>query len=173
MEKPVYIEEYTSDWVKQFQEEREILKGIMGQKAIAIEHIGSTSVEGLGAKPILDIAIGVNDLKVVSEFVEPLKQIGYEFVYHKEFPERRFFRKGQWRAGTHHLHFYQFEGEHWNNQILFRNYLRNNPDVLEEYHQLKVNLAEKFRFDRVSYTENKAPFIQKVLQKSKKEEEQA
>lgn len=171
MEKQVYIEEYTSDWVKQFQEEREILKGIIGQKAIAIEHIGSTSVKALGAKPILDIAIGVNDLDVVSEFIEPLKQIGYEFVYHKEFPERRFFRKGQWRAGTHHLHFYQFEGEHWNNQILFRNYLRNNPDVLKEYHQLKVDLAEKFRFDRVSYTENKAPFIQKILQKAKEEEQ--
>lgn len=129
MEKPVFIEEYTSDWVKQFQEEREILKGIVGEKVIAIEHIGSTSVEGLGAKPILDIAIGVNDLEVVSEFIEPLKQIGYEFVYHKEFPERRFFRKGQWRAGTHHLHIYKFQGEHWDNQILFRNYLRNNPGV--------------------------------------------
>lgn len=92
-------------------------------------------------------------------------------MYHKEFPERRFFRKGQWRAGTHHLHFYQFEGKHWNNQILFRNYLRNNLDVLKEYHQLKVDLAEKFRFDRVSYTENKAPFIQNVLQKAKNEEE--
>ncbi|MCM3705050.1 GrpB family protein [Cytobacillus firmus] len=171
MEKPVFIEEYTSDWVKQFQEEREILKWIIGEKVIAIEHIGSTSVEGLGAKPILDIAIGVNDLEVVSEFIEPLKQIGYEFVYHKEFPERRFFRKGQWRAGTHHLHFYKFQGEHWNNQILFRNYLRNNPGVSKEYHQLKVDLAEKFQFDRVSYTENKAPFIQNVLQKAKKEEQ--
>lgn len=167
MEKPVYIEEYTLDWVKQFQEEREILKGIMGEKVIAIEHVGSTSVEGLGAKPILDIAIGVSDLAVVNEFIEPLEQIGYEFVYHKEFPERRFFRKGQWRAGTHHLHFYQFDGEHWNNQILFRNYLRNNPGVLKEYHKLKVDLAEKFRFDRVSYTVNKTPFIQKVLQKAK------
>ncbi|MFD5854348.1 GrpB family protein [Cytobacillus pseudoceanisediminis] len=171
MEKPVFIEEYTSDWVKQFQEEREILKEIIGEKVIAIEHIGSTSVEGLGAKPILDIAIGVNDLEVVSEFIEPLKQIGYEFVYHKEFPERRFFRKGQWRAGTHHLHFYKFQGEHWNNQILFRNYLRNNPGVSKEYHQLKVDLAEKFQFDRVSYTENKAPFIQNVLQEAKKEEQ--
>ena len=172
MEKPVFIEEYTSDWVKQFQEEREILKGIIGEKVIAIEHIGSTSVEGLGAKPILDIAIGVNDLEVVSEFIEPLKQIGYEFVYHKEFPERRFFRKGQWRAGTHHVHIYKFQGEHWNNQILFRNYLRNNPDVSKEYHQLKVDLAEKFHLDKVSYTENKAPFIRYVLQKAKKEEQE-
>ncbi|RID85316.1 GrpB family protein [Peribacillus asahii] len=170
MDKEITIEDYNSNWSKQFKEEKVKLKEILADKAISIEHIGSTSVEGLGAKPILDIAIGVNDLEVVGEFIEPLKQIGYEFVYHKELPERRFFRKGQWRAGTHHLHFYQFEGEHWNNQILFRNYLRNNPDVLKEYHQLKVDLAKKFRFDRVSYTENKHPFIQNVLQKAKKEE---
>ncbi|MGX9134995.1 GrpB family protein [Rummeliibacillus sp. JY-2-4R] len=108
----------------------------------------------------------------MSEFIEPLKQIGYEFVYHKEFPQRRFFRKGQWGSGTHHIHFYQYEGEHWNNQILFRNYLRVNPDVLKKYQKLKINLAEKFRFDRASYTTIKAPFIQNVLQKAKKENEQ-
>lgn len=168
MDKEITIEDYNSNWPKQFEKEKVKLKEILADKVISIEHIGSTSVEGLGAKPILDIAIGVNNLEVVSEFIEPLKQIGYEFVYHKEFPERRFFRKGQWRAGTHHLHFYQFEGEHWNNQILFRNYLRNNPDFLKEYHQLKVDLAEKFRFDRVSYTENKTPFIQNVLHLSRK-----
>jgi len=173
MDKEITIEIYNSNWSKQFEEEKVKLKEILAEKVISIEHIGSTSVEGLGAKPILDIAIGVNDLEVVSEFIDPLKQIGYAFVYHKEFPERHFFRKGKWRAGTHHLHFYQFEGEHWNNQILFRNYLRNNPDVLKEYHQLKVDLAEKFRFDRVFYTENKSPFIQKVLQKAKKEKQQA
>lgn len=168
MDKEITIEDYNSNWPKQFEKEKVKLKEILADKVISIEHIGSTSVEGLGAKSILDIAIGVNNLEVVSEFIEPLKQIGYEFVYHKEFPERRFFRKGQWRAGTHHLHFYQFEGEHWNNQILFRNYLRNNPDFLKEYHQLKVDLAEKFRFDRVSYTENKTPFIQNVLHLSRK-----
>lgn len=172
MDKEVTIEDYNSNWSKQFEEEKEKLKEILGNKDVSIEHIGSTSIEGLGAKPILDIAIGVNDLEIVSEFIDPLKQVGYEFVYHKDFPERRFFRKGKWRAGTHHLHFYEFKGEHWNNQILFRNYLRVNPDVLKEYHQLKVDLAEKFRFDRVSYTTSKAHFIQNVLQKAKKEEDQ-
>lgn len=164
MDKEITIEEYNPIWSKEFEAEKVKLKDILADKVLAIEHIGSTSVEGLGAKPILDISIGVNEIGVVSEFIEPLKQIGYEFVYHKSFPERRFFRKGRWGAGTHHLHFYQFNGEHWNNQILFRNYLRTHPDVLKEYHQLKVDLAEKFRFDRASYTESKAAFIQRVLQ---------
>ncbi|HWL11499.1 MAG TPA: GrpB family protein [Ureibacillus sp.] len=171
MVKEVIIEDYHPDWEKQFQvEKRKIIETL--DAAITIEHIGSTSIKGLGAKPILDIAIGVNDLEDVSKFIEPLKQIGYEFVYHQEFPERRFFRKGQWGAGTHHLHFYQFEGDHWNNQILFRNYLRNNPPTMMEYHQLKLELAEKHRFDRVSYTANKASFIQNILQKAKKRSEE-
>ncbi|MFV8830099.1 GrpB family protein [Alkalihalobacterium sp. APHAB7] len=170
MDKEITIEEYNPNWTKQFENEKVRLKEILSDKVISIEHIGSTSVEGLGAKPILDIAIGVNDLEVINKIILPLKQIGYGFVYHKEFPERRFFRKGEWRAGTHHLHFYHFEGEHCNNQILFRDYLRSNPDVSKEYHHLKVNLAEKFRFDRVLYTKNKASFIHSVLQKAKKEE---
>jgi GrpB-like predicted nucleotidyltransferase (UPF0157 family) len=169
MGKEISIEAYNSNWPKQFEEEKVTLKKILVDKIIAIEHIGSTAVKGLGAKPILDIAIGVNDLDAVSELIERLKSIGYEFVYHQEFPERRFFRKGQWKAGTHHLHFYQFEGEHWNNQLLFRNYLRTHPDVLKEYQQLKISLAKKFRFDRVSYTKNKAAFIQKVIRQAKKE----
>lgn len=168
MGKAITIEDYNSNWPKQFKEEEVKLKEIFADNAIAIEHIGSTAVEGLGAKPIIDIAIGVNDLAVVSEFIKALKQIGYEFVYHKEFPERRFFRKGQWRVGTHHLHVYLFRGEHWNNQLLFRNYLKKHPDALKEYHQLKVDLAKKFPVDRSSYTENKAAFIQNVLQQQHK-----
>jgi GrpB-like predicted nucleotidyltransferase (UPF0157 family) len=127
--KKIIIEAYTPNWSKQFEEERNALEKIVGNKVLAIEHIGSTSVEGLGAKPILDIALGVHDIGVIQSLVEPLKELKYEYVHHREFPERRFFRKGEWRAGTHHLHFYQFEEQHWKDQILFRNYLRKNPDV--------------------------------------------
>ncbi|MGG4264263.1 GrpB family protein [Peribacillus simplex] len=167
MENAVVIKEYTSDSVQQFQEEQRILKEIMGVKAIAIEHIGSTSIEGLGAKPILDIMVGINHLKEVDEFIESLEKIGYEFVFHKEFPNRRFFRKGQWRAGTHHLHIYKYESEEWRNNILFRNYLRTNPEQLIRYHQLKKELAEKYHKDRVTYTKAKEPFIQYIIKKAK------
>ncbi|MGF9958653.1 GrpB family protein [Bacillus mycoides] len=169
MERPVVIEEYTPDWALQFKEEQRLLKGIMGDKAITIEHIGSTSVEGLGAKPILDIMIGVHNLKEVDEFIEPLKKIAYEYVFHKEFPNRRFFRKGLWRAGTHHLHVYELGSEEWNSNILFRDYLKNHPDTLQQYYQLKQKLAEKHHHDRVAYTNEKAPFITDIIQKAKNE----
>jgi GrpB-like predicted nucleotidyltransferase (UPF0157 family) len=172
IDSPVIIVDYNSDWTKNFEQEKRELMKILNGKIISIEHIGSTSVNGLGAKPILDIAVGVNNLDDVDKFIEPLKKIGYEFRQHKEFPERRFFRKCKLRARTHHLHFYEFESEHWNNQLLFRNYLRTHPDELKSYNQLKKELAENYRFDRVSYTDAKGPFIQNVLIKAKKEIEQ-
>lgn len=85
MEKPVVIEEYNEEWSFKYQQEERGIKEILGDIAIAIEHIGSTSVQGLGAKPIIDFMVGINDLKEVEKFIEPLAKIGYEHVYHKEF----------------------------------------------------------------------------------------
>lgn len=169
MNKPVVIEEYTSKWILQFKEEQKIIKNVIGSTAIAIEHIGSTSVEGLSAKPTLDIMVGVRDLNDIDAFIELLKTIGYEHVFHQEFPNRRFFRKGLWRAGTHHLHIYQYGSEDWENNLSFRNYLRNDPNIRRQYEQLKKELANKHRFDRVAYTNAKAPFIVDIIKKAKKE----
>ncbi|MGE7762590.1 GrpB family protein [Peribacillus sp. NPDC097895] len=130
--------------------------------------MGSTSVKGLGAKPILDIMTGVHHLDEVDMFIEPLQSIGYVFVAHKEFPDRRFFRKGQWRAGTHHLHFYKYGSEQWKNQLSFRDYLRTHPNVRDQYQQLKLFLAQKHPADIVGYTKAKAPFIQNVIESAKK-----
>ncbi|MFD0770511.1 GrpB family protein [Bacillus sp. CGMCC 1.60114] len=167
MDKPIVIEEYTPNWALQFKEEQKIIKDIIGSTALAIEHIGSTSVEGLGAKPILDIMVGVRDLSEIDTFIEPLEKIGYEHVFHQEFPNRRFFRKGLWRAGTHHLHIYRFGSDEWDSNLLFRDYLRNHPDVRQQYNQLKKELANKHHFDRVAYTNAKAPFITNIIQKGK------
>ncbi|MEH6891470.1 GrpB family protein [Bacillus sp. JJ864] len=169
MEKPIVIEEYTPNWTLQFTEEQKIIKNIIGDAAIAIEHIGSTSVEGLSAKPILDMMVGVRNLNDIDAFIEPLKTIGYEHVFHEGFPNRRFFRKGLWRAGTHHLHIYQYGSGEWNHNLLFRDYLRNHSNVRQQYEQLKKELANKHRFDRVAYTNAKAPFILDIIKKAKKE----
>lgn len=162
----VKIEEYNDEWPFYYQVEKRKIEEVMTDKAIAIEHIGSTSVQGLGAKPIIDFMVGVKDLKEVESFIEPLAGIGYEHVFHKEFPNRRFFRRGQWRAGTHHLHIYVYGSEEWNNNILFRDYLKTHPETLKQYNQLKKELAEKYPHDRVAYTNAKHPFIIDVIQKA-------
>ncbi|NEW04882.1 GrpB family protein [Paenibacillus sp. SYP-B3998] len=169
MDKPVIIEEHNEDWALEYKQEERKIQELLGHKAISIEHIGSTSVKGLGAKPIIDFMVGVNDLKEVDELIESLKKIGYDYVFHKEFPNRRFFRIGQWRAGTHHLHMYEFGSEEWTNNILFRDYLRNHPDVLKQYNQLKKDLAGIYRNDRTAYTNAKHFFITDIIEKAKKD----
>ncbi|MCT4475779.1 GrpB family protein [Peribacillus frigoritolerans] len=165
MEKTVKIEDYNPDWVNEFQQEKARIMGVLKNSCLCVEHIGSTSVIGLGAKPILDIMVGVRHLDVADTFIEPLKSIGNEFVPHQEFPERRFFRKGQWRAGTHHI--YRFGSEQWKNQLSFRDYLRNHPDVRKQYQELKLSLAQKHPGDIVAYTKAKAPFIQNVIESAR------
>ncbi len=149
MEKTVKIEEYNPEWVSEFQQEKARIMEVLKNDSLCVEHIGSTSVMGLGAKPMLDIMAGVQHLAEVDTFIEPLKSIGYEFVPHKEFPERRFFRKGQWRAGT------RFGSEQWKNQLSFRDYLRSHPDVRKQYQQLKMSLAEKHPTDIVGTQKRK------------------
>lgn len=169
MESPIIIESYQPEWAIQFQAEQRLLKGIVGKHAIAIEHIGSNSIKGLGAKPILDIMMGIHELSEVDEFIGKLKHIGYEYVFHKELLNRRFFRKGKWRAGTHHLHIYKYESVEWINNLLFRNFLRAHPGELKQYYQLKIELAQQYRIDRVSYTKAKESFIQSIISKAKEE----
>jgi GrpB-like predicted nucleotidyltransferase (UPF0157 family) len=167
MERQVTIEQYNPSWPVQFQKERRLLLTLFGDKVLDIEHIGSTSVEGLWAKPILDIMVGVENLETIGQFIDPLNCIGYEFVDHRHFPDRRFFRKGPWRAGTHHLHVYKYKGQQWNDQIWFREYLKNHSETSREYCELKMKLAQQFRFDRGRYTAQKASFIQEVLKNAR------
>ncbi|GFN33983.1 GrpB family protein [Paenibacillus xylaniclasticus] len=169
MDKPVTIVEYDEAWAMEYQQEARKVMELLGNKAMDIEHIGSTSVLGLGAKPIIDFMLGVHHLSDADEFIEPLATIGYEYVGHKEFPNRRFFRKGEWRAGTHHLHIYKYKSDEWNKHILFRDYLRAHSDVREQYHQLKKSLAERYRYDRAAYTNAKHPFITGVIERAKAE----
>ncbi|WP_326925955.1 GrpB family protein [Bacillus haynesii] len=150
-----------------FETEKQRLTDVLGKKVLAIEHIGSTSVPGLAAKPVLDLMAGVNSLSEASAWIEPLQQLGYEHVFHEGFPARRFFRKGMWRAGTHHLHVYVFQSEEWKNQLRFRNYLRKHSVERQEYETLKKTLARRFPYDRTSYTKGKESFITAVIEKAK------
>ena len=166
MDGKVIIEDFSKQWILEYRLEETKIKKVLGETLIQIEHIGSTSIENLGSKPIIDIMCGVKDLNEINSFKDSFENIGYEYVWHQDFPERRFFRKGKYRAGTHHLHIYQFDSVFWKNNILFRDYLRNNPVALNEYYQLKRKLADKYPYDRVSYTNGKNEFINSIINKT-------
>jgi GrpB-like predicted nucleotidyltransferase (UPF0157 family) len=115
---------------------------------------------------------GILNLELIDEtHIKKLKEIGYEYVYKPDFPERLFFRRGQWRAGTHHLHIYKFRGKNWNDNILFREYLKKSPGIKVEYYKLKKKLEEQYKYDRVAYTEGKADFIKEIIERAKNDQE--
>lgn len=160
----VQLEEYNLNWEKQFAYEKDKIIEAIGKHILEIEHIGSTSIKGMVAKPIIDIMVGVKDLKSVAQFVKPLEKIEFEYVHKPELIDRRFFRKGEWGQGICHLHICEMSGTEWNEKLSFRDYLRSNPQVAKEYALLKKELASKYIDDRPTYTKKKEPFIRDVIE---------
>jgi len=167
VKEPVVIEEYNPRWPAMYEEAAREIREAIGAHIAAIEHTGSTAVPGLGAKPIIDILIGVRDLADADACIEPLEALGYQYVpeYEAEIPDRRYFRKG--RPRTHHVHMVEIGGDFWVNQLLFRDYMRANPEAAREYFALKKRLAEQHRDDRDAYTEAKTQFVLGALGKAR------
>jgi GrpB-like predicted nucleotidyltransferase (UPF0157 family) len=170
---PVEICEYDTAWPAKFEKQkRDIMKAI-GNKVAAIEHIGSTAVSGLAAKPIIDIMVGLHRLSDAEHCIEPLRRIGYEHVpeLEAEIPDRRYFHKGPSNLPKkhYHLHMTQMHGEFWNVQILFRNYLRNHSDSADDYVRLKKDLAAKYRLNREAYNKAKTSFIKSIIARARNE----
>ncbi len=165
--------EYDAEWPLKFEKQKNDLMNVIGNKIAAIEHIGSTAVPGLGAKPIIDIMVGLRLLSDAEDCIEPLRRIGYEYVpdLETEIPERRYFHKGpSYIPKKHyHLHMVKIHGEFWNAQILFRDYLRTHVHSAQKYFKLKKDLAAKYRLNREAYTKAKTSFIKSTIKKAKTE----
>ncbi|OXM16096.1 GrpB family protein [Paenibacillus herberti] len=167
MDPAIIISDYQNNWAAEYEHEAERIRSALGALIIEIEHIGSTSIEGMAAKPLIDMMISVQRLDDVEMLVDPLAQLNYEYVHKPKFSNRLFFRKGPWRAGTHHLHVYAKNSKEWNQQLLFRNFMQANRDQAQAYMELKRELAIRYRHDRVSYTAGKDEFIRRILSEAK------
>ncbi len=158
---------YQKQWAKEFEREKERLLAVCGEMIVAIEHIGSTSVPGLAAKPIIDIAIGIKRFKDTKKLVSVLRELNYHF--YKDFQRQRLFvANGPDEKQTHYLHVMRYNGAKWKTDQLFRNYLRTHSEAVEEYSKLKQRLAKTYSNDRQSYADNKNVFIQAVIAKAQK-----
>jgi len=153
----------TPDWKEAFEQERCLLRERLGAVALDIQHVGSTAVPGLPAKPIIDIAIAVARLDDYAGCVDPLAAIGYTYFPERNPPEDRFFAKGPEACRTHYLHFVAIDGEPWRNYLLFRDYLVAHPQMLATYTELKRKMARRYASDRRSYTASKSTFVAEVL----------
>ncbi len=162
----VAIVEYDAAWPSRFEEECKGLGRVLTSwLAGPIEHIGSTAVPGLAAKPVIDIMAGVETLEGSRDAIEAVGILGYcYFPYRAEI--MHWFCKPSDTVRTHHLHLVPVGSPRWVRPIAFRNYLRAHRDVAAEYEQLKRGLALQFRFDREAYTEAKTPFIETMTLKA-------
>lgn len=158
----VRLSPYREEWARLFAEEKRRLEKAVGQYVLDIQHVGSTSIPGLPAKQIIDIGVAVRNFEEAAVCIMPIEELGYEYVGENGIPRRHYFRKGDPR--THHLHMNEIGGPDWQNQILFRNYLRRHPEAREEYANLKMRLAQQYPTDRDAYLAGKDPFITRILQ---------
>ena len=175
MRAPLVIVGYDTRWPRFYDEEKTNILRVIRPMVTAIEHIGSTAVPGLAARPIIDILVGTRQLDDATWCIQPLKTLGYEYVpeHEKLNQVRRYFRKGNApgteRGATNYLHITVFEGDYWNDIILFRDYLRKHPEVAQEYTELKKTLAIRAGSDQESYMNAKADFVQDIIDKAKKD----
>lgn len=163
MEAPVQIEPYNAAWPAAFSSERMLLSRVLEPwLAGPIEHVGSTAVPGLAAKPIIDIMAAVESLEASRPALAKLQESGYCYAPYQADVMHWFCKPGP-ELRTHHLHLIPFESALWFERLAFRDLLAANPVMANDYAALKYRLADTYRHDRERYTEEKGPFIEKAL----------
>jgi len=169
MQERVHMLPYDPEWAVSFLQERRFLEEILPTDLVQrIEHIGSTAVPGMSAKPTIDIQVEVNDLQRVREQVVPvLMDAGYEFIWRKSIGEQQpyyawFIKRNAHGDRTHHLHVIEPDRASLD-RLIFRDHLRTQPDAVSRYEALKQDLALRYPNDRGAFTQGKTEFIAAIL----------
>ncbi len=164
----VKLVKYNSKWKESFEREAKKIKKILGKDALDIQHVGSTAIFGMLAKPIIDIIIVIPSLEIASKHIRQLKKIGYEPKKDdKKTKERLFFTKGPKERRIYYLHIGKAGSIYIKNTLLFRDYLIKHKNTAKKYSQLKKKLAEKYQDKREVYTKKKDKFIKSIIKKTK------
>lgn len=162
----VIVVPYSQKWKAMYEKEAEMIAEILGDNCIAVYHIGSTSVPGLAAKPIIDIMPVVKDICKVDECEPAFEKIGYEYLGEFGIPGRRYLRKGG-DERTHQIHIFEKSNDKdIDRHLAVRDYLRTHEEAAREYGELKKALAEKFPYDIESYCDGKDEFVKGLERKA-------
>jgi GrpB-like predicted nucleotidyltransferase (UPF0157 family) len=164
----VILTAHREEWHQLFAEEKALVLDVIREHVISIEHVGSTAICGIVAKPILDIMVGVAKFEDGEKCVRGLEDLGYEYKGENGVPRRHFFGKGVPR--THHLHMVVVESDFWKYHILFRDHLRHNKSAAKAYNDLKRTLAQCFSDNREAYTNGKAAFVDDIIREQSRSE---
>lgn len=167
----IFLAPYDFRWPKLADDEKQLLRSQLPNIKFEIEHIGSTAIPGLAAKPIIDLLVGVDSIADAASAIEPLEHIGYSFWRDNPNKWHFYFVKGLPLAGgpgrTHHVHIVEMNTDYYREKVLFRDYIRANPESAQAYLDLKSELALKYPNDREAYTNGKTEFINVILAKAK------
>jgi len=158
----VRVVPYDPDWAGRFEDEAVLIRAVIGPWITGgVHHVGSTAVPGLEAKPIIDIAVGVESLEASRPCIELLREVQYlHSPYRAEV--MHWFCKPDPARRTHHLHLIPAKSTRLDDELLFRNYLRAHPDRAAEYGALKRRLAEQHATDREAYTRAKSGYVERI-----------
>jgi GrpB-like predicted nucleotidyltransferase (UPF0157 family) len=158
---PVAVVPYADECAISFEAWRQRLSGALGRSVVRIEHVGSTAVPGLEAKPIIDIQVSVVDVDDEAAYVPAIEALGVSLRFRE--PGHRYFRLAGDRPRTVQIHVCEAGGEWEREHLLFRDFLRAHPQARDAYARLKRDLAERYRDDRLAYNEGKTGFILDTL----------
>jgi hypothetical protein len=159
---------HQDEWENEAKRTIKELKDHLGNIAIDIQHVGSTAIASIHAKPIIDIAIGVYNLIDIIPYIDVLGKNGFIFRG-EDVHNQVLFVKGDFEKAfrTHHIHVVKWNGVEWNNYINFRDYLNTFPEKAKIYNELKQELAIQFSNERRQYTEGKQQLIDKFLEEAR------
>lgn len=156
---------HNSNWKGEFYKEAERIRNTMKDEIVGIHHIGSTSIPGIYAKPVIDILAEVKDISKVDDYNSRMQELGYIAKGEFGINGRRFFIKGLYER-THHIHVFQTGNPEIARHLRFRDYMIAHPDDARAYEELKKELACKYRYDPAGYVDGKDTFIKEVDRKA-------
>lgn len=157
----VIVTPYNSSWPAVYEKEEPLLTNIFKETLTSICHIGSTSIPGLSAKPIIDILITLKKISHLEPLIPELLKLGYAYFGEFGVPGRYFFPKGELKR-THHLHIYEKKNKDLIRYIAFREYLKQNSIRFKEYETLKIELANTFPNDLDAYCDGKDILVKEI-----------
>ena len=161
--KHIVVLPYDEQWKNDFLQIKAELTNVLGQLAIEIEHVGSTSVQGLSAKPIIDIDVVIKEYNELKNVISALEKIGYQHEGNLGIAGREAFKyDGKEHLRMHHLYVCPEDSPELKRHIAFRDYLQTHPEAVREYSHIKEEGAELYPDDIERYIEHKSPFIEKI-----------
>jgi GrpB-like predicted nucleotidyltransferase (UPF0157 family) len=157
----VVLVPHNASWAHMYAAERDSILSKCNDMILAIEHVGSTSIPGIHAKPIIDLAVGVRELSDADKMEPGMIALGYDYPRDVGIPDQYVFGKGNPRKYI--VHVQVFGSQHWQDYLAFRDTLKSNKGLAAAYEKLKLDLAKRFPDDRATYTDHKAVFVAQVL----------